>query len=112
VRVLRSTSVVRSRSLPLRVGCDTSCALAATATFTPAARPRHHHKPVVVTARAKLELKAGATAIVRFKLSRTQAARLARALHGRRSLTADVELTATADVGAPTTVSKRLRVRR
>jgi streptogramin lyase len=113
VRVLRSSSVVRTRSLPLRVGCDTTCTLTGTATVTPAARPRKHHKPVVVTARTvKLEIKAGTSRVVRVGLSRAQAARLSRALHGRRSLTADVELTATADAGAPTTVSKRLRVTR
>ena len=44
LRVLRSTGLVATRNLPLRVGCDTTCTVTATATVTPAAAPPQKHR--------------------------------------------------------------------
>jgi hypothetical protein len=55
-----------------------------------------------------VKLPAGEAKVVRLQLSRTQVKRLRRALKRRKGLTATLQLVATADVGEPTTVSRRL----
>ena len=109
LRVLRTTGLVTSRNLPLRVGCDTACALTATATVTPTATPPRHHKRVTVAlALVKFNLPAGATTILRPALSKLNAQRLTKALRGKRGLLVNVQITASATTGEPTTITKRL----
>jgi len=109
VRVLRATSLFGSRVLPLRVGCDTVCTMKATATLTERSKPRKRRKAVSVSLRpVTTQLPAGETKVVRLALSRTQVARLRRALGKRRGLTLTLQLLATADAGDPTTVSRRV----
>ncbi|MEA2151017.1 MAG: tripartite motif-containing protein 71 [Solirubrobacteraceae bacterium] len=108
VRVLRATSLLRSRVLPLRVGCDTVCTLKATATLTERAKPKRRKKAFSVSLRpVTTQLPAGETKVVRLTLSRTQVKQLRRALGKRRGLTLTLQLVATADAGDPTTISKR-----
>lgn len=109
LRALRSSRVVSSRQLPLRVGCDTTCALEVTAVVTPRTKPPKHRRPVAIALRAlKLTIPAGQTKIVRLALTKRQAAQLVRALRGHRGIYVNLSLTATADVGAPTEISQRI----
>ena len=113
LRVLRSTGLVATRNLPLRVGCDTTCTVTASATVTPAAAPPREHRRVTVTlATVKLTLGAGETKIVRPALSRLNARRLVKALRGRRALDVNVQISATATTGEPAAVTKRVRATR
>jgi DNA-binding beta-propeller fold protein YncE len=111
VRALRPSGVITARNLPVRVGCDTACALTATATVTPRARPAKGHRAVTVKlATVKRSIPAGESAVVRLTLSDANARRLRRALRGRRGLVARVQLTATPAAGPPTVVDRRLTV--
>jgi sugar lactone lactonase YvrE len=112
LRTLRTTGVLTSRNLPLRVGCDTGCALSVSASVTPAARPKRHRRAVTVTLKPiRRQLPAGDTHVVRLTITRAQVRRLRRALHGRRGLLADVEVTATPAAGQPTVVTRELKLR-
>ncbi len=108
-RVLRATALFGSRVLPLRVGCDTICALRATATLTERSKPRKRKKAFSVSLRpVTVKLPAGETKIVRLKLSRTQVKGLRGALGRRKGMTLTLQLVATADAGDPTTVTRRV----
>jgi hypothetical protein len=107
--VLRATHVLSSRNVPLRVGCDTTCSLTASAAVTPRAKPPRGHKSVSVTlAKVRLTIPAGETRILRLGLSRAGVSRLRKALAGRLGLAATIQLAATATAGEPTDVTKRL----
>jgi hypothetical protein len=109
IRVLRATGVLTSRSVALRVGCDTTCALTASAAVTPRAKPPRGHKAVsVALAKVSLKIPAGESRILRLALSRAAAQRLRKALAGRLGLAATIQLAATAAAGEPTDVTKRL----
>ncbi|MGI9098614.1 MAG: 6-bladed beta-propeller [Solirubrobacteraceae bacterium] len=109
VKVLRARNLFATRVLPLRVGCDTICTLTATGTLTERAKPRRRKKAFSVSLRrVTAKLPAGETKVVRLTLSRTQVKRLRGALKRRSGLTATLQLVATADVGEPTTISRRL----
>jgi tripartite motif-containing protein 71 len=109
LRALRTTKLLRSRVLPLRIGCDTTCALQVSATVAPRARPRKGHKPVSEIIRTvTMTVPAGESRIVRLTLSRAKARHLQRALGARIGLVVTVQLTATAAVGAPTELTSRL----
>lgn len=113
VRVLRAKALVARRTLPLRLGCDTACQVTVTATATPAARPPRRRKAVTVAlGTVKVALPAGDTKIVRLELSKAKAKRLARGLRGRKSLRVNVQVSAAAATGEPTTVTKRVRATR
>jgi len=113
LRVLRSTGLVSTRNLPLRVGCDTTCTVTATATVTTAAAPPKRHKRVTVgLATVKLTLGAGDTKIARPALSKADARRLIKALRGRRALEVNVQIAAKATPGEPSAVTKRVRATR
>jgi hypothetical protein len=109
LRVLRTSRLISARNLPLRVGCDTTCTLTATATATPtAAPPRKHKRVTVALATVKLTLPGGDTKIVRPALSQKKARQLAKALRGHKGLRVNVQISAVASTGDPTTVTKRL----
>lgn len=124
VKVLRRTSLLRTRSLPLSIGCDTACTITASATLTPRRapvrppRPKTGRRPpaparVVVTLSAPLKaIPAAGTGLVRLTLTRTAAARLHRALGRYRGLLAEVQLTATGEAGDPTSQTLVLPVTR
>jgi DNA-binding beta-propeller fold protein YncE len=113
VRVLRTTGLLTARTLPLRVGCDTTCALTVTATLVQRSRPpRGKRRASAAMSPARMTIPAGESRIVRLALSRAKALKLGRALRGRRGLAATIELIATAAAGEPTELTKRLNVRR
>ena len=112
VRVLRSGSLFGSRALALRVGCDTICTIEATGTVTERNKPRKRKRAVSVSLlRAKTKVAAGDAKIIRLRLSSAKVARLRRAMKGRRGLTVTLQVVATAAVGEPTAVSRRLIAR-
>jgi DNA-binding beta-propeller fold protein YncE len=113
LRALRTTGLLRQRTLPVRVGCDTGCELTVRVTLTPSARaPRGRKRTTVSLRTIRVTLRAGDTRLVRPRVSRSQARTLSRALRGRRGLGATVTVQADASVGAPTTVSREYRATR
>jgi DNA-binding beta-propeller fold protein YncE len=111
LRLLRTSGLLGTRTIALRVGCDTTCRLTTSATVTPRSRPKKG-KPVVVTLSPPARtIAAGQTAIVRPAISRTQLTRLRKALKGRRGLSLDLQLSATsAGEQEPTTVARTVQV--
>jgi tripartite motif-containing protein 71 len=107
LRALRTSRILSSRTLPVRVGCDTGCQLTLRVSLTPRSRPAKGHRRVTVNLRSiELTLQAGQDRLLRPKVSRAQARQLTRALRGRKGLTATVSVSAAAAAGAPTTVSR------
>jgi tripartite motif-containing protein 71 len=113
LRPLRTSALLRKRTLPVRVGCDTGCEMRVRVSLTPRARPRKGHKRTTVNLRSvKLKLQAGDNRLLRVRVSRAQARSLSRALRGRRGLTASVSVEAEAAAGSPTTVSRDYKATR
>lgn len=114
LKAAKRAGVLRGRTLPLRAGCDTACKMTVTVKLTPRGRStgrRGKRRPVsITTRRLTVDLPAGETRIVRPRLSSRQARGLRKALRGRRGLAATVQATATAAVGAPTSVTQSLNV--
>ncbi len=111
LRVLRTTGLFASRTLPLRVGCDTTCTLTASGTLTQRSTPAKGHRAASAPlGTQRLTIHAGQTAIVRLRLSQSSTRRLRRALKARRGLTALLQVTATASVGAPSVLTSRVQV--
>lgn len=112
VSILRSSKLFSTRNLPVRVRCDTICDVTATGTVTERTKPRtRKRKASASLRRAKTTIAAGASKVVRLKLSRKQVARLRKAMGRRRGLTVTLQVTATAEAGEPTAVSRRLTAR-
>jgi len=112
VRVLRAESLFTTRSLPVRVGCDTICAVSVTGTLTERDKPRRRKRAVSISLRpVTTTLQAAESKIVRVQLSRTQVSRLRKAMGRRRGLIVTLQVEATADAGEPTTVSRSLTAR-
>jgi hypothetical protein len=109
VRALRTTRILSSRNLPVRLGCDSACTLTATASIAPRSTSRRR-RPVAVSVKVDADIPAGESRLVRFELGQRDVRRLRRALRGRRGLYADLSITATAAAGEPTEVSQRLRL--
>ena len=110
LRALRTTSLLRARTLPVRVGCDTGCELTLRVSVTTRARPRRGHRRTTVQLRPlTVTLAAGDTRLLRPRVSVRQARSLTRALRGRRGLIATVQVQADAAAGAPTAVSREYR---
>jgi DNA-binding beta-propeller fold protein YncE len=102
----RTTGVLATRQLPLRVRCDVRCRLTAVVTLT----PRGRKTPAAKLSFTPRTLPAGNTVTIRPRLSAAGAATLRRALRGRRGLTASVQVTASTTDSSPTTVTRRLNV--
>jgi tripartite motif-containing protein 71 len=112
LRALRTSGVV-GRGLPVRVACDTGCALTVRVTLTPSARPPKGRKRVTVALRTVTRtLDAGQSVLLRLSATRTQSRAITRALRGRRGLTATVSVQAEASAGSPTTLSQQYRATR
>ncbi|MCW3040071.1 MAG: hypothetical protein JWM31_1976, partial [Solirubrobacterales bacterium] len=122
VKVLRKTSLLRTRTLPLQLGCDTACTVTASMTLTPKAEPVRPPKPkkgkrppaparvtVQLTA-SETKIPAAGTALVRLTMTRTSAAALKKALGRYRALVGEVQLTAAGEVGDPTSQTLELRL--
>jgi hypothetical protein len=112
VRVLRTGSLFTTRSLPVRVGCDTICAVTVTGTLTERDKPRKRKRAFSLSLRpTTAKLQAAESKIVRARLTRAQVSRLRRAMGRRRGLTVTLQVEATADAGDPTVVGRRLTAR-
>jgi tripartite motif-containing protein 71 len=110
LRALRTKSLLSTRNLPVRLGCDTACSVEAAVTLSPRAAPPRGRRAVRVTLRARARIPAGESRLLRFRLSARQASELRRGLRGLRGMNADVRLTARAAAGEPTELSQRLPV--
>jgi len=102
----RTSGIFAARQFPLRVRCDVRCRLTAVVTLT----PRGKKTPAVKLAFTPQTLPAGNTVTVRPRLSVAGLRSLARALKGKRGLTADVQVTASTEDSSPTTVTRRVNV--
>jgi len=109
-RALRLSGVLDTRTVPVRVGCDTACSIVAGGSVTQAGKPAKGRKRATAALTTqKLQIAAGDTKLVRLTLTRAQAATLRRALHGLRGLSLTLQATATASVGQPTEKTLRLK---
>lgn len=118
MKVLRKAGLLSARNLPVRVGCDTTCTLTASATLVQRGKPRtvgkgkkkRTVKPVsIVLAQQKLTIPAGTSKIIRLTVSKANAAKLKKALAGKKGLDLTLQLDATAAAGQPTSQTTRLQ---
>lgn len=118
VKVIRKAGLLSARNLPVRVGCDTTCTLTATATIVQRGKPRtvgkgkkkKTLKPVSIDLKqVQLTIPAGTSKIVRLTITKTDAAKLKKALAGRKGLDVTLQLEAAAAAGQPTTQNLRLQ---
>ena len=117
VKVLRKAGLLTARNLPIRIGCDTTCSLTATATLVQRGTPKSVGKgkkkrivkPVSIDlGQQRLTIPAGTSKIVRLTISKAAAAKLRKALQGKKGLDMTVQLEATAAAGPPTSQTTRI----
>jgi len=117
VKVLRKAGLLTARNLPVRVGCDTTCTLTASATIVQRGKAKvvgkgkkkRTVKPVSIDLAAqKLTIPAGTSKIVRLTISKANAAKLKKALAGKKGVDVSLQLEATASAGEPTSQTTRL----
>jgi DNA-binding beta-propeller fold protein YncE len=118
VKILRKAGMLTARNLPVRIGCDTTCDLTATATIVQRGTPKTVGKgkkkkvvkPVSIQLPPiKVTIPAGTSKIVRLAITKTQAAKLKKALAGRKGLDVTLQLEATAAAGQPTSETERIQ---
>jgi tripartite motif-containing protein 71 len=118
VKILRKAGLLTARNLPVRVGCDTTCELTASAALVQRGKPKTVGKgkkkkvvqPVSIDLpRQKLTIPAGTSKIVRLAITKTQAAKLKAALKGNKGLDVTLQLDATAAAGQPTSQTVRIQ---
>lgn len=118
VKVIRKSGLLSTRNLPVRIGCDTTCTLTASAAI--AQRGKTHTvgkgkkkrtvKPLSIQLKPiKLTIPAGTSKVVRLTLSKANAAKLKKALKGQKGLDVTLQLDATAAAGQPTSQTTRLQ---
>ena len=111
-KLLRTAGVLTTRTVPVRVGCDTACTFTASATLSPRAAPKKG-RPITVKVTGKpVTLAAGQSRIVRLMFSRAAKARLAKALGKRSALALAIKVDATGPVGDPTSLQQDTTVKR
>ncbi|MCW2994075.1 MAG: hypothetical protein JWQ18_1570 [Conexibacter sp.] len=117
VKILRKAGLLTARNLPVRVGCDTTCTLTATATLVQRGTPKTVGKgkkkkvvkPVSIDlGQQKVAIPAGTSKIVRLVISKSAAAKLRKALAGKKGLDMTLQLDATAAAGPPTSQTTRI----
>ena len=94
------------RQFPLKVKSDTPVKLTVVVTLA----PRGKSKPTVKLSFAPTSLAAGRTVTIRPRLSVAGVRTLARALNGKRKLTAAIDVTAEAQSSAPAVVTRKVSV--
>ena len=118
VKILRKAGLLTARNLPVRIGCDTTCTLTASATLVQRGKPKTVGKgkkkkvvkPVSIDlGQQKLTIPAGTSKIVRLVISKTAAAKLKKALKGQKGLDMTLQLEATAAAGQPTSQTTRIQ---
>lgn len=102
----RTSGILGIRQFPMRVLCDMRCKITAVVTLT----PRGKSKPAVKLAFTPQTLPAGNTVTIRPRLGVAGVRSLAKALKGKRALTATIQVTATTTDTAPTVVTRRVSV--
>jgi tripartite motif-containing protein 71 len=108
-RALRTSGLLTARTLPVRVGCDTTCTLTASVTVTQRSTPPKGRQAVSIAAKVPGQvIPAGTSRIVRFTLAPKDVKQLRKALKGHRGLDVVLQLDATATAGQPTTQTTRL----
>ena len=110
LRALRTSGILTSRNLPLRASCDTACTLSLTVTLTPRSAPKKGKRVSVTLPVVKRTLGAGENGVLRATVTRAQVTTLRRALKGRKALSAEVALSASAQVGEATEQTQELSV--
>jgi tripartite motif-containing protein 71 len=117
VKILRKAGLLTARNLPVRIGCDTTCTLTASATLVQRGSPttvgkgkkKKVVKPVSIDLpQQKVTIPAGTSKIVRLTITKTQAATLRKALKGKKGLDMTLQLDATAAAGQPTSQTTRI----
>ncbi len=109
--VLRTTGVLKTRQLPVRIGCDTACTVTVSGTLTQAGSPaKGKARASVPFQTISFKLDAGASRIARLSLTAAQVRTLTKALHGLRAMTAAVAITAKGDTGTPTEEPETVKV--
>jgi tripartite motif-containing protein 71 len=109
VKVLRSTGLL-SHALPVRVGCDTTCKLTASATVVLRHRPAKGRRPVSAIVKiAPVTISAGGSKVIRLGLKASDVRKLRKALKRQRGLAVTLSLTATASAGDPTSSSQVIK---
>jgi len=115
LRILRADRVLRSRTVPLRLRCDTTCDVVIEGTLSERSVPRRKarkgrkgtRRPVAVKLRTtKAKLAAGQSLLLRPELSAMQASRLRKALGRRRGLSLSLTITATSPSGEVTSIEE------
>ncbi|HWH93236.1 MAG TPA: NHL repeat-containing protein [Baekduia sp.] len=118
VKILRRTGLLTARNVPVRIGCDTTCALGVSAAVVQRGTPKTVGKgkkkkvvqPVSIDLpRQNLTIPAGTSKIVRLAITKTQATKLRKALKGRKGLDVTLQLEATAAAGQPTSQTERIQ---
>jgi tripartite motif-containing protein 71 len=118
VKILRKAGVLTARNLPVRIGCDTTCDLTATATLVQRGgakvikkgKKKVTVKPVSIDLPPiRVDIPAGTSKIVRLQISRAQAAKLRKALGRQKGLDVTLQLDATAAAGQPTSEAERIQ---
>ena len=112
VRPLSTSGLLSSRTLPVRIGCDTSCAITATVQLTVSRKLGRRGgkavKPTPVTVRVpSLTVPGGESRTVRVRLSARHVALLRRQLKGTRGLAVNLQVVGTAATGAPSPIVQR-----
>jgi DNA-binding beta-propeller fold protein YncE len=117
VKILRKAGLLTARNLPVRVGCDTTCTLTASATLVQRGKPKTVGKgkkkkvvkPVSIDlGQQRLTIPAGTSKIVRLTITKTMAAKLKKALGRQKGLDVTLQLEATAAAGQPTSQITRI----
>jgi tripartite motif-containing protein 71 len=108
VRPLRTAGLLTTRNLPVRVGCDTTCKLTGAVTIAQRAKPPKGKTPASLSVTLPEQtIQAGTSKLVRFTISKTAAAKLRKALKGRRGLDVALQFEAVAAAGQPTDQATR-----
>ena len=102
----RRTGILGIRQFPLKVKSDTPVKLTVVVTLT----PRGKSKPAVKLSLKPTSIAAGRTVTLRPRLSAAGVRSLAKALKGKRGLTASIDITGEAQSSAPAVITKKVSI--
>ena len=102
--------IFASRALRLRVRCDVPCKISIAGRLADRKTRKKGPTPSVAVRFKAQSLPAGKLTVVKAAISGADMGRLRRALHGRKGMTADLRVTASADDSAPTVVTRKYGV--
>jgi tripartite motif-containing protein 71 len=102
--------IFASRALRLRVRCDVPCKVSISGRLADRKTRKKGGTPSVVVRFKAQSLPAGKLTVVKAAISSGDMAKLRRALHGRKGMTADLRVTASTSDSAPTVVTREYDV--